>query len=121
MLTVQTQIEVPGYHRWPAASGFLASLHRHLFTFSAELRVDGVDREVEFFALQDQMRAVLAHPQAKFEGLLDPHVGVPMSCEEMAQEMGTILVAFGHVVISCAVGEDRESEGTWYNDDVIKS
>ncbi|KKM05153.1 hypothetical protein LCGC14_1757000 [marine sediment metagenome] len=119
MLTVRTQIEAPGYHYWPAVSGesFLGNLHRHMFTFSAELRVDGVDREVEFFALQDQMRAILAHPSTPFNGLLLPRVGVAMSCEALAQTMGELLGQFGYSVASCSVSEDGESEGIWYNDD----
>ncbi|KKN68959.1 hypothetical protein LCGC14_0446440 [marine sediment metagenome] len=122
MLTVRTQIEVPGYHYWPAAGeekSFLGNLHRHMFTFSAELRVDGADREVEFFMLQDRMRAVLAHPGAPFNGLLHPRVGVSMSCEEMARTMGKMLVEFGYSVASCSVAEDHESEGIWYNDDAV--
>jgi len=122
VLTVRTQVEAPGYHYWAAAvDSFLGNLHRHMFTFSAELRVDGVDREVEFFTLQDRMRAILAHPSAPFHGLLHPRVGVPMSCEEMARTMGKMLVEFGYSVVSCAVSEDHESEGIWYNDDDDKA
>jgi hypothetical protein len=119
MLSITTKVTVPGYHHWAGApdnaQNFLKNIHRHLFTFEAEVQVTG-SRQVEFFELQERMRYILERV-GYFNGLLVSRHGTSMSCEQMAETMARALYnQHGHMVLKVSVSEDGESSGTWTRD-----
>jgi hypothetical protein len=97
-ITVKTQFMAQ--HRWPDAppgTEFLRNFHRHVFVVKATARVSHGDRDIEFFALQDQ---VFRFCQEHFEGSK-----TTMSCEMFAER---IMDRFPFLY-SCSVSEDDEN------------
>jgi hypothetical protein len=102
------RVSFAGSHFWPDAPpvvGFLRSEHRHIFTVEGKLRVDGLDRAVEFFVLKNEMEKALS----RFYPFVD-EVGVrrlgASSCESIARQFAD---EFGFE--SCVVFEDGENGG----------
>jgi len=93
---------LPGFHRWPKATGrlaFLADRHRHVFEVQAWVRVGHTDRDVEFFTLAEEVRS--------WWGPGERECG-PASCEMLAHELGAYLVGAGLAVSSIQVAVDGE-------------
>lgn len=107
--TVIVQHRAPGFHYYPGAQGtevaFLANRHRHLFLFVVGWKVDGLDRDIEFFIAQKWLRE--AYPA-------DGH-GIDFgakSCEMIAKEIAEKLQFKGHPAPSFVeVWEDEENGG----------
>lgn len=104
--TVWTRLALPGFHRWPAASGaraYLADRHRHLFHLEVEVPVDHDERQVEFHDLQDLVRDWWG-PGARECG--------DASCETLAKQLLDHLHAHGIRPCRVVVAEDGESGAT---------
>lgn len=91
-----------GWHEWPeapAARGYLAARHRHLFHFKCEIKlgVDARDREVEF-------HDILAHCQNIAPG----DSWGTKSCEAVATAMATRLAEEYDCAVAVEVWEDGE-------------
>ncbi|GAB3837431.1 hypothetical protein GCM10028799_76560 [Kribbella italica] len=104
--TPDTQIWVherlPGFHRWPEAPArlaFLADRHRHVFDVRVFVRVGHADRDVEFFALAEDVR--------KWWGAGERECG-NASCEALAHQLGDHLISSGLAVSSVQVAVDGE-------------
>lgn len=99
--TTVVQLQVPGFHRWPGATGdraYLAQRHRHLFHVEVKLQVFHQDREVEFHDLLDFCRAHF--PGGEMGGA---------SCEMMAEQLlSAIAQKYPNRAASVGVFEDGE-------------
>lgn len=84
---VYVRVKVPGLHRWPGAperAGFLKEEHRHLFHIEVGFKVEGLDRELEFFDLQEEvLEAVKSIGYTHWSG----HKFGERSCEMIAAEL----------------------------------
>lgn len=86
-------------HRWknaPAGVAFLRHPHRHVFHVKGGVRVDKLDRQVEFITLKNQVQAYIkeAYENKEFE----------YSCEMIAADLiETFKLSF------CEVSEDGEN------------
>lgn len=86
---VMTHIEVEGMHFYPNAPKaveFLKYPHRHLFTIKAEFEVTDLDREIEIFMKETEIKYWLHLTYGT------PCIFNMMSCEMIAKE---ILEEFG--------------------------
>lgn len=108
---VTSVVRAAGTHHWegaPPEVAFLASPHRHLFTFRAEFGVGHGDREVEFFVAQNWIRAAL---RACWP--LDAVAGYEFgqsSCEQLAAWLADALkTRFAAPVLAVEVWEDDEN------------
>jgi hypothetical protein len=93
---------LPVFHVWPGAAeklAYLANRHRHLFDVRAFVRVGHVDREIEFFALADQVRDWWGPGERECGGA---------SCEAIAVELGNHLIDNGLAVTSVQIAIDGE-------------
>lgn len=99
-------LNLPGYHRWPLASGkrsYLAHRHRHLFGIRAEVAVTHDDRDIEFHDLSDNIREWWGSVPREWE---------EASCESIARQLLAHLTLAGLTVISITVSEDSENGAT---------
>lgn len=104
--TIGARITVPGFHRWPGATGqraYLADRHRHLFHVEAVAHVTHDERDVEFHDLQDMLRAWWGAP---------PRECGSDSCETLARDLTGHLEEAGVLVQSVTVSEDGEAWAT---------
>lgn len=105
--TVWVRLALPGFHRWPGATGvreYLASRHRHLFHIEVEVAVTHDDRDVEFHDLQDLVREWWG-PGA--------HEWDSSSCETIAGVLAdTLLLEHGIQVNRVTISEDGECGAT---------
>lgn len=102
VVTVWAKVALPGFHRWPGATGrraYLADRHRHLFHIRAEVAAGHDDRDVEFHDLQDLIRDWWG-PDTRDHG--------SNSCEHLARALGQYLTDEGCTVVSVEVSEDDE-------------
>lgn len=102
-VTVWAAVRVPGFHRWPGATGrraYLAERHRHLFHIRVEVAVAHDDRDVEFHDLQDEIRGWWGY---------GPRECGTDSCEALARQLGEHLAATGMRVVRVDVAEDGEN------------
>ena len=95
---------MPGFHYWPGAPddvSYLANMHRHLFLIIVGWKVAlDNNRSVEFHTAQGWIKKLYTDPQ---------NFG-PKSCEMIAKDLGTLLVANGHPQPSfIEVWEDGEN------------
>lgn len=105
-VTVWTRLALPGFHRWPGATGrraYLADRHRHLFHLEVEVAVGHDDRDVEFHDLQDLVRDWWGDGPRE----LGAH-----SCEQIARDLAAHLTGQGITVTRVTVSEDAESGAT---------
>lgn len=83
-VTIIATIRVPGFHFWegaPPEVRYLASRHRHLFTFRVGVRASHLNRETEYHTLQQQMMELvrrLGGPSGEFGA---------RSCEHLCEEL----------------------------------
>ena len=98
-----------GFHHWPDAPevvSFLRALHRHVFHVKVGVRVVQSDRDVEFFILKNDVR------KAVTDTTLPELLNKPsMSCEMLAESIGSCLLSDGYNVMSVEVSEDGENGG----------
>lgn len=113
MLTLFVKVVEPGFHRWEDSPvDFLLNKHRHLFHITCEVEVSGeIDREVEFFVLQRDLRKAIN--SIGREGAFGLDFG-EMSCETIAKKLCDLLCQFGYKVVSVTVSEDGEVGATYY-------
>lgn len=93
---------LPGFHRWPTATGrlaFLADRHRHVFDVQVYVRVAHTDRDLEFFTLAERLR--------EWWGPGERECG-SASCEALAHDLGDHLIGAGLTVSSVQVAVDGE-------------
>ncbi len=108
-VTVIATVKVNGFHHWegaPAPVEYLASNHRHLFTFRVEVPVTTPDRQVEFHMLQGWVREALAHSYAAAPNGALLFRG--RSCETLASELATALDEHDIHASAIEVWEDDE-------------
>lgn len=77
----------PGFHAWPGAPEshrYLASRHRHLFTFRVEFEVGHDDRDLEFHNELSRLQAWLDTRPASPDGI----EWDARSCEAVARLVG---------------------------------
>ena len=102
---VVVTVEFEGLHRWKDCQyeevNFLREWHRHKFFVKVGVRVDGSDREVEFFTFKYWLeREVLKEWKGKrFES----------SCEMIAEEIGKRCLDARYRVDFVEVWEDGEN------------
>jgi len=68
-----------GFHSWsdaPPEVEYLASEHRHLFTYRVECAVQDGDREIEFHMLQRRLRDVLGSEETRWGGRSCEHIAL---------------------------------------------
>lgn len=102
-VTIWAHARLPGFHRWPAATGtrtYLASRHRHLFWITAHAAVTHDDRDTEFHDLRQLI--------CDWWGPRDRECGAA-SCETMARDLVGYLARRGVTVVAVEVSEDGES------------
>lgn len=98
---VKTCNEIPGLHYWadaPHPVDFLKYPHRHIFEITAYFEVDNLDREIEIFVRQNQIKKYVEEKYKRLDGLC--HFD-GKSCEMIAKE---ILNTFD--AAACEVNED---------------
>lgn len=104
MLTIVEVTEtVVGYHQWeeaPAHLEFLRYPHRHRFIIHAARKVEGADREVEFFTFQQEIRDYLCHL---------PNVGNDVDFRGLSCEMIAAQLVRDLGLIYCSASEDGEN------------
>lgn len=106
-------VPVVGFHKWkdaPEPVAYLATEHRHIFTFRVEVSVTDSDREVEFHLLQQTIKRVIpdfADRRATPLGELGIRFGF-QSCEHLAERLGRHLIEDGYAVKAVEVWEDME-------------
>lgn len=92
-------------HRWAACpfpeQAFLKDWHRHRFGVAAVFPVSHHDRDLEFFRMQEVLKALCEPWQGK---------QVEMSCEMFATALAQALLEMGFPVQSVTVDEDGENE-----------
>jgi hypothetical protein len=99
--------EFVAFHRWigaPESVKFLRNYHRHKFGVAVAIDVTHGDRQVEFFTAKDTLDSVIRSHYAKREH--------DLSCEDMAEGIGRLMVHNGFYVSSVSVSEDGENAGT---------
>lgn len=107
MTRVLTLNEFDGVHRWascPATAphNYLASPHRHRFTVECEFAVDGEDRALEIFEMQDRVEKFIRAQYPPFSNSPDALLDVgARSCEMVAHE-----ICDGVDAVACTVRED---------------
>lgn len=109
--TVIAQIKRHGFHSWPEAPvevGYLANVHRHLFTFKVGVLVSDSNREVEFHILQRYISSILD------SGFKEAHKGKGLdfgdnSCEHLASYLFENLTRMRFHVDFVEVWEDDEN------------
>ena len=107
MTRILTLNEFDGVHRWSGCPQggphpYLVHAHRHRFTVECEFAVDGEDRELEIFALQDRVWAFILAQYPPFANSPDALLDVGgRSCETVAHE-----VCDGTGAVACTVRED---------------
>lgn len=106
-------VPIVGFHKWKAAPpvvAYLASEHRHVFTFRVEVSVEDSDREVEFHLLQQEVRRTVplfADKRTGTVGDLGIRFGF-QSCEHLAERLGRTLIDSKFAVRAVEVWEDME-------------
>lgn len=110
---VKTNVDVIGYHRYqnaPDDVSYLRNWHRHHFIVTVKICVTNLDREIEFFELQQKVLSYLMETyltKADWGTCL-----VFASCEMVANDvLGQLLKWFGKRQMSVDVSEDGESSG----------
>lgn len=109
-------VRLPGMHHWPKAPAdvaYLASPHRHLFTFRVEAVVYHSDRDVEFHTLQKWIFAALGGLYQSAYGIFDFDA---RSCEHLAEELGRELQKAHQVnlsAIECWEDDENGSRVEW--------
>ena len=103
MTLILTRNEIAGCHKWASCDrksphGYLADLHRHLFTIECEFHVSCEDREKEIFACED---AICNFVHANYEAQGNIILFCNRSCEMIARE-----ICIGVGADSCTVRED---------------
>lgn len=103
----RTQFE--GYHRWidaPQGFEFLRDFHRHMFHVEVEVKVEALNRSVEFIDLKYRVNRFvqLRYEHARFED----------SCEMIAKEILHHLSNNAYNVSFVEVSEDGENGGRIY-------
>lgn len=107
MTRVLTLNEFDGVHRWqscPATAphNYLALVHRHRFTVECEFVVDGEDRALEIFELEDRVEKFIHAQYPPFANSPDTLLDVgARSCEMVAHE-----ICDGVDAVACTVRED---------------
>lgn len=62
MLSIITQFQVEGYHRYenaPEQVKYLRDLHRHVFHIKAKIQVNHNDRELEFIMVKHKLKSLM--------------------------------------------------------------
>lgn len=111
---VEVTVKFPGIHFWAGATPpveYLQHPHRHTFHVTARKRVVGLDREIEFIQLRQQMLEYLG--LNRMEGEAIDLVGD--SCEMIADRMVEHFDLY-----SCSVSEDGEFGATVYAEEESK-
>ena len=108
-VVVKTQFE--GLHQWencPYLSvAFLKEIHRHIFYVTVYFKVEGSDRELEFFLMKKEIEKVIS------SRLAPPNLG-SLSCEMMAEKIIVGMREEGFQVYKCLVFEDNENGAEVY-------
>lgn len=97
---LEIKISRTAQHRWKQAKNFLKDHHRHNFLITAWFTVGGLDRELEFFDLQNML--------AKIAKYSIPDVS-DKSCEQMATDILEELRKLEYPAIKVSVSEDGEN------------
>ena len=105
------RLKLAGFHWWDGAPNevaFLRQKHRHLFGFTVVLGTDHSDRQLEFFLVEQQVRMAL---DSLYGICPSGYLFQGRSCETIAAEVGTVLIAQYPTLRSVSVSEDDENEG----------
>jgi len=113
MLYVALKFDLVGYHRWPEAPErykYLASPHRHLFTFDVEIE-EGGSREIEINDAASILKRSLWLVYGRGQPLAFEFDGCDFrsqSCEQLAvQVLGCVLSKWSNVqYVKVVVRED---------------
>ena len=93
------------WHRWkdaPPSVAFLRDMHRHEFRVKVTLTVRHLNRDLEFFTEQAELKAFV---QKRYEG-----ARLEKSCESIAYEIAHFCVDWENVAFAeCEVSEDGEN------------
>lgn len=68
-------------HRWRKAKNFLKHPHRHVFHVAVEVSVTESDRELEFFAVQEQINKLARNQRWTYDEVHE------LSCEQFAEQI----------------------------------
>jgi hypothetical protein len=101
-----------GVHCWPEAPehvSILRNLHRHVFGVRVVVSVTHSDRDVEFLTLKKLTDTVIARRTLPM--LIKTS---SMSCEMLAEDIGSALLTKKFNVVSVSVDEDGENGATVY-------
>ena len=107
--TLDVTVTVPGVHRYPGGPVHLAHPHRHLFTVTATIEVDGLKRELEFHQVQASLNDAirLGWPRSDVGFDFDT-----LSCEQIAYGLVDRLWPRYPTLRAVRVAEDGENGGT---------
>jgi predicted amidophosphoribosyltransferase len=109
MRFIKIKSQFKGFHKWdeaPPSKAFLRSLHRHLFLVEAKIQVLHNDRELEFFAVQEQLEALISTFKHHDCG----------SCEMIAERfLKGLEEKYPDRFIEVSVSEDGENAGIFDN------
>ena len=105
MIKIGIRTNFEGFHSWPKAPiqvAFLSRKHIHMFHVTLEIEVEHDDRELEFFMVQNWLKAKIEMEELAFGNY---------SCERMCN---TLLIAaqtrYGEErYISVRISEDEEN------------
>jgi hypothetical protein len=95
------------FHQWPDAPepvAFLRYKHRHVFRVQLSIQVEGLNRSLEFFTVQNQLKLYV---RDRFEGQTFSY-----SCEQIADKIfDHMRLTHGYRVTTVLVSEDGENAG----------
>lgn len=98
-----------GFHCWPDAPKsveYLSTLHRHKFNVKAQTAASHQNRAVEFHMFKDDLLDAIK--KAEKELIAD----TAMSCEMLAQSIGSHLLERKYALTHVSVDEDGECGAT---------
>lgn len=104
-VAIKVQLAFEHEHCWPeapAAVGFLAHLHRHMFHVTLIADVEHDDRELEFILVKRRLQNWISDVKAAWPKRI--------SCEQMASCIGEQFMAwYGRRNLQVEVSEDGEN------------
>jgi hypothetical protein len=112
VVTITARFRVPGLHYWPGATEgreYLSQPHRHLFHVAVTMRVNHLDRQVEWHDLGTAANELAVKMGDAHNGLIDYG---PRSCESLATELMNALRGNGFNVTQVEWSEDGEYTAT---------
>lgn len=111
-MTITVRTRFVGIHRWPEAPeehAYLRSAHRHEFHVAMTVLVQHGGREIEFCQLKEELDRYVSNTY-QYNYLTKTVMN--LSCEQIAEEIGTTFRNRLYPVLSVTVSEDGENDGT---------